>query len=312
MHLVRGRWGAARITAFAAAAALFQVQLWSVQSWLPDLGAAPAVWITALAGYQTLLVLGYAVSHVAQRLGRAGMPLSLALWGVALVWLWVAPPPAPLLSQNPVRSIWLALLAGPALPFLALATTAPLLQAWLATHPGGDRVSGPYRLAGSSNLGSLVGLLSYPLILEPWLELPQMMQSWQVGVTLVGGIGVPLCAWLCRGGTAPSGPAAAPARAWRQRGLWLILAAIPTGLLASTTLVLTTNISPMPWLWSIPLALYLVSHILAFTRPRLRWPGRIFLLSLALLILPLRFTHTGWAAVPLLGGLFLTCWVGPQ
>ena len=88
------------------------------------------------------------------------------------------------------------------------------------------------------------------------------------------------------------------------------LAAIPTGLLASYTLVLTTNISPMPWLWSVPLALYLLSHILAFTRPRLRWPGRIFLLSLALLLIPLRFAaYSYWPPLCLLVGLFLACWV---
>ena len=305
--LRRGSWGAARLTAFAAAAALFQVQLWSVQSWLPDLGAAPAVWITALAGYQTLLVLGYGCAHLAQRRRRGGSVALLALWALSLVWLWIAPEHGDLDSQAPVRAVWQVLLTGPGLPFLALASTAPALQWWLARRAVGGT---PYRLAGSSNLGSLVGLLSYPLLFEPWLTLPQLEQGWQVAVTLLGGVGVPLCGWLCRGSSPRRAAAPVATSTWPQRARWVCLAAIPTGLLASYTLVLTTNISPMPWLWSVPLALYLLSHILAFTRPRLRWPGRIFLLSLALLLISLRFAaYPYWPPLCLLGGLFLACWV---
>ena len=127
---------------------------------------------------------------------------------------------------------------------------------------------GAYRLAGSSNLGSLVGLLSYPLLFEPWLPLPHLIQAWQVEVTLIGGVGVPLCAWLGRGPAVPRDtPQEGGTPSWGQRSRWILLAAIPTGLLASTTLILTTNLSPVPWLWSVPLALYLLSHILAFTRP---------------------------------------------
>ena len=300
-------WIAARLTAFAAAAALFQVQLWSVQGWLPDLGAAPAVWITALAGYQTLLVAGYALAHLAQRLRRGGTAAILGLWALSLAWLWAAPESGALDSQAPVRAVWQALLTGPGLPFLALATTAPVLQWWLA---GGTPGPSPYRLAGSSNLGSLVGLLSYPLLFEPWLTLPQLEQGWQVAVTLIGGVGVPLCGWLGRSAAETRAAPPVVTSTWRTRARWVCLAAIPTGLLASYTLVLTTNISPMPWLWSVPLALYLLSHILAFTRPRLRGPGRIGLLSLALLLIPLRFAaYPYWPPLCLLGGLFLACWV---
>ena len=300
---------AGRITAFAAAALLFQVQLWSVEGWLPALGGAPAVWITALAAFQLLLLAGYATAHAVRRSPpRWGYPLFFAAWLLALVLLWWPHPPALLDSQAPVRSIWQVLLRELGLPFAMLAATAPLLQHWLAHRAPRD--DSAYRLAGSSNLGSMLGLLTYPLLFSPWLTLFEQAALWRVLVSAVGLLGMPLCAWLyLRAGTPPPPVARQPSPPWRDQALWVGLAALPAGLLASTTLRITTDVSPFDWLWVLPLALYLWSWILAYTRPRPTWRGRLGLLGIICLLSSLHHFFEPVLLTAQLAGLFLLSWV---
>ncbi len=250
---------------------LFLVQPLVARLALPRLGGAPNVWNSAMLVYQALLLAGYFYAHRLSRLplkqqGRFHLAL-LALAGLTLpITLANLPPLAAGMEILWVPAL-LALTIGPV--FFLVSAQAPLMQRWYATHPG---ASAPWALYAASNLGSFGGLIAYPLLAEPLLSASQQSLGWSLGYALLV-ILVGLCAWS-RSGTAEPAPeqvADAPAAAvgGRRIALWLVLAAVPSGLMLSTTTHLTTDLFAMPLLWVIPLGLYLLSFSVAFADNRL-------------------------------------------
>jgi SAM-dependent methyltransferase len=267
------------IAIFVSAALLFAVQPMFTKMVLPQLGGAPAVWNTSLLFYQAALLAGYAWAHLLARAGgRAQAGAQLGVLGLAALALpfGVATLAPGLTEASP--ALWLPLLFALSigLPFVAVAAQAPLLQAWYARTG-----RAPYPLYAASNAGSLLALIAYPLIVERALPLDGQARLW---AWLFAGLAAltALCAVAATRLPDPPQAARTPAPAWRTRLGWAARAAVPSGLLISTTAFLTTDVMAMPLLWVAPLALYLLSFIWAFARPGV-WRGATLLASLALL-----------------------------
>lgn len=255
------------LTIFTGSFLLFLVQPMIARMALPKLGGAPAVWNSAMLVYQALLLAGYAYAHWLGRWpGRVQAAVHIAAFAVAAVMLPIglgsAVPPA---NANPVTWVPWLLLASIGPLFLVVSAQAPLMQRWFTLAGGGD----PYPLYAASNLGSFGGLIAYPLVVEPLMPVAHQSLAWSAGYAtlalLVAGCTVLLPRG--RGGTAAIKPST-PAPGWRQMAKWVLISAIPSGLMLSTTLHLTTDIVAMPLLWVVPLGLYLLSFSVAFSENR--------------------------------------------
>ena len=264
------------LTSFWASGLLFAVQPMVARLLLPRLGGSAAVWNTAMVFFQATLLVGYLVAH----LGLRHMPMGvhrfahLGLLAAAAAVLPVAVPSSwspP--DGNPAAWTFLVLAVVVGLPFLALATMSPTLQRWLAAtdHPSG---SDPYYLYGAGNAGSFLALLAYPLLLEPAAGVAAQTRWWATGY----GVLVVLTAASAlvahsRRRTAPV--AAAADRLTRptskQALRWTAVAAVPSALLLGVTRHLATDVASIPLLWVVPLAIYLLTFVVAFSprRPRL-------------------------------------------
>ena len=254
-------------TIFVGSFLLFLVQPMIARMALPRLGGAPSVWNSAMLVYQALLLAGYAYAHWLGRFAprrQAEIHLVfLALAGFTLpIGLLPIMPPA---DANPFLWVpWLLLLSiGPL--FFVVSAQAPLLQRWFALTDGGD----PYPLYAASNLGSFGGLVAYPLAVEPLLGLSQQRWLWTAGYGLL----VLLAGWcgmrLPRSRTHLTIQAdQTPRPGSRTVARWIALAAIPSGLILSTTLHITTDLVAMPLLWVLPLGAYLLSFTVAFASSR--------------------------------------------
>jgi hypothetical protein len=266
------------VTLGLSATLLFALQPMFAKMTLPLLGGAPAVWNTAVAFFQGVLLLGYLYAHALQRAG--GLRTQLAIHGCVLAFATLFLPIAvsAALGNPPAGAPagWLLALyfvsVGP--PFFALSATAPLLQAWYV-RTGRPDAKDPYHLYGASNLGSLAALLSYPVLIEPVLSLSAQGQTWSWGYYALAGC-IALCAFTTLharaqaavpGAVAPPNVAAEATRTtWTDRGRWVVLAAIPSSLLLGATTHLTTDVASAPFLWVAPLALYLLTFVIAFAR----------------------------------------------
>ncbi|HKX92189.1 MAG TPA: fused MFS/spermidine synthase [Sphingomicrobium sp.] len=260
-----GRAGRARFVAtiFVGSFLLFLVQPMIARMALPRLGGAPSVWNSAMLVYQALLLAGYAYAHW---LGRFAPPrqalIHLVLLAIAALTLPIGlmsamPPP----DANPFLWVPWLLLASIGPLFFVVSAQAPLLQRWFAMSEGAD----PYPLYAASNLGSFGGLIAYPLIVEPLIGVSEQRWLWSVGYGLLMLL-VVACAIALPRSAAPAGgreERGAPLD-WRQIGRWVLLAAVPSGLILSTTLHITTDLVAMPLLWVLPLAAYLLSFTVAF------------------------------------------------
>ena len=301
---------------------VFAIQPMFARMALPLLGGAPAVWNTAMVFFQSALLAGYAYAHCLSRsFGPRGQIAGhLSLLAVASLSLPVAigadwHPPA-----GGASILWLiGLMAWTiGLPFLAVAATAPLIQKWFAgsAHPA---ACDPYFLYGASNLGSVLALVSYPLLVEPSLTLHEQGLLWAAGygalaLTITG---CALVVW--RGGSAqaiapaPSGLDQRAGIGWPRRLRWLFLALVPSGLLLAVTTHITTDLAAVPLLWVVPLALYLLTYVVAFARrPWLRHPWMVKTQPFVLIPLVLLFTWNlpFWVGLPLhLAGLFVSALV---
>src|SRR3989454_742542 len=283
------------LTIFLSAFLLFQVQLLLAKFILPWFGGSPAVWTSCNLFFEVFLLGGYAYGHLIstrltpqaqKRLHQIVLLASLAVLGVqAAVWKSPLTPDKswqPASESAPIVHILILLAVCVGLPFLILSSTAPLLQAWLRqTHPQ-DSV---YRLYALSNLGSLLALLSYPFLVEPWLSLRTQARVWSWGF-----LAFALCCGFCaqRIGKDEGSPVTAPEPAEATAteggasspgkmlcGLWLALAACGSLSFLATTNQLCREVAVVPFLWVLPLSLYLLSFILCFARKN--WYSRRWL-----------------------------------
>ncbi len=267
------------VTIFTGAFLLFQVQPLIAKYILPWFGGSPAVWTTALLFFQMLLLCGYAYAHLSIRhLGpRAQVVLHVGVLLAALALLPITPAEhwKPQTATPPAWQILALLTATIGLPYFALASTSPLMQAWFSRlRPG---VS-PYRLYALSNVGSLLALASYPFLVEPvFARTTQgLIWSWGFGIfALSSGV----CAvWLWRH---PGGAASAEQEAdddgaspvgFGARALWVALPAAASVLLLAVSNQLSQDVAAIPFLWVLPLSLYLLSFIIAFNHQK--WYNR--------------------------------------
>ena len=282
------------VASFGGAFLLFLVQPLIGKYILPWFGGGPGVWTTCLLFFQCGLLAGYAYAHLLTRFlpSRSQVVFHLALLAAAVALLPITPGEQlkPSGGGEPTWEVLSLLGRTVGLPYLALAATAPLLQAWFSrVHPGRS----PYRLYALSNVGSLLALVSYPVLVETTLPRPDQTRWWSAGL-LVFALA---CAWCGLGvwrrpadAGADSSATVHAAEDGPTRGriwLWLSLPACGTVLLMATTNKITQDVSVVPFLWVVPLGLYLLSFILSFDSPR--WYSR---------------TWYAWALLPCWGGVY--------
>jgi hypothetical protein len=263
---------------FTSAFLLFAVQPMFTRMILPILGGSPAVWSVAMVFFQSMLLGGYLYAHVLMQvrrpaIGAAVHVLLLITAGLTLPLSiakgWGEPPTAG-------TAIWLIGLftVSIGLPFFALAANNPLLQAWFVRtgHAGGKD---PYFLYAASNIGSFLALLSYPVLFEPTFTLRAQGLFWSGGFWLLFALIVGCGTLLLRAPASAThasdiAASAGPAPSWSLIGRWMFLAAVPSGLLVAVTAHITTDVAAAPFLWVIPLSLYLLTWVIVFqTRPLL-------------------------------------------
>lgn len=313
--------GAFVLTLFTSALLLFGLQPLFAKIVLPKLGGSPMVWSVALVFFQGVLLLGYAYAHViVTYLSRkVGLFVHLGVLAVAALWLPIAYPAGWLEVPQSGVPLWLMGLffAGVGFPFFAVSANAPLLQAWFAST-GNPHSRDPYFLYGASNVGSFAALLCYPFLLEPLLPLGSQTAIWTFGYGL-------LCVLIaCCGGIlwALGRLNEAPAKAeekiehaaskpkWIERASWVGLAMVPSGLLVGVTAYITTDLVAAPFLWVVPLALFLATFVITFARKPVISHDMSLKLH-ALLIAPLYvmlFLHTGGIGIlPLHLAVFFIC-----
>ncbi|HEY2018982.1 MAG TPA: fused MFS/spermidine synthase [Bryobacteraceae bacterium] len=263
---------------------LFQVEPLIAKLILPWFGGAATVWAACMLFFQVVLLVGYGWAHWLSRQTASRQKIAyLALLGLSLVMLPILPAdrwrPGP--AEDPLLRILGLLAATVGLPYFLLSTTSPLLQVWRSRSEGGAM---PYRLFALSNAGSLIGLLSYPVLVEPLLTNRQ--QVWMWSVCYCGFAAVSAVIAMRRASAEPAGRKEKPVvpPGLRERLVWMALAAAASALLLATTNHLTQNIAAMPFLWVVPLSLYLLSLILCFDRDR--WYDRSLFAILAAVSMP--------------------------
>jgi hypothetical protein len=266
------------ITIFSSAALLFLVQPMVGKMVLPLAGGSSAVWNTCMVFFQAALLGGYLYSHVVTKKltmkWQVIVHALVALCAFALLPMqvpkdWVPP------SGTMSLTLWMIGLLGVAvgLPFFVVSTTGPLVQSWFSKtdHP---TAKDPYFLYGASNIGSAIGLLGYPLLVEPNGTLGGQSLLW-------AGLFAMLAVLLIACGVASMKSQArqeeesprhretlaptSPSIAWRRRGFWTLLAAVPSSLMIGVTQHISTDVASVPLLWVVPLFLYLITFTLAFS-----------------------------------------------
>ena len=262
------------VTVFLGAFLLFLVEPMAAKGLLPVLGGSSAVWVTCLVFFQMMLLLGYLYAHWVTRggLGKRWAHLTFVVLALALPSLLRSHVPFGD-AGHPVWTIFRTLGMTIGLPFLLLASTSPLLQVWMARLEGrGVR----YGLFALSNLGSLLGLLAYPILIEPYVTLRMQRFGWTAGFAVYAA----LAAWLaaCEGvWRRDEEEAVTPTvrSSGRLKLMWFLLPMAAAVQLAAITSHLTVNIAAIPLLWMLPLAAYLISFIIAFEMPLLYQRGLV-------------------------------------
>ena len=267
------------VSMFLSAALLFLVEPMIGKMLLPLLGGTPAVWNTCLVFFQAALLAGYLYAHAALRFLSRKVQV-LAHIGVLLLPLLIAgmlPPHVPSgweppAATNPVGWVLLLLLVVIGLPFFALSATTSMMQRWFADSGRSD-ASDPYFLYAASNAGSLLGLLAFPLLMEPLLRLSQQSRMWSAGYAIFVTM-TALCAamawkWGTKNAAFEKAAAALPNNvpsAWSTRWRWIALAFIPSSLMLGVTTAMTADVPAIPLFWVLPLAVYLISFVLVFAK----------------------------------------------
>jgi hypothetical protein len=261
------------VTLFLSALLLFAVQPMFAKIVLPRLGGSPGVWSVALVFFQAALLTGYAYAHLLIRFMPLGIGAAIHFGILAAAAMSLPIGIAHGFGTPPTDdvSLWLISLfaASIGLPFVVLAASAPLLQGWFAAS--GHRDAGnPYVLYAASNLGSFAALIAYPTVIEPLLPLYRQTQLWSVGFGILAILIAAASLFIVRKPSLVTAVEAEPVSA-ADRFAWVVLSAIPAGLVIAVTSHLTTDIAAGPFLWVLPLALYLLTFVGTFReRPWLR------------------------------------------
>jgi hypothetical protein len=305
------------LTIFLSAFLLFLVQPIIAKQILPWFGGSSGVWTTALVFFQSALLAGYAYADATTRLGvRRQAMLHVVLLAASLVTLPILASSAwkPHGDEEPVLRILLLLAATIGLPYFLLSTTTPLLQSWYWRR---FRSAVPYRLFALSNFASLLALLGFPVLLEPWFDLAALGWGWSAlyaafvatcAVTgyislKTAGEGEPLAAAATH-----VEPAAAPTASTQLT--WLALSAMGSVMLLAVTNHVTQNVASVPFLWVLPLSIYLLTFVLTFDHPR--WYRRgVFVAALAGVVPAMAYLIPSLdlklAAAVFFSGLFCAC-----
>lgn len=308
------------VTTLASSALLFLVQPMFAKMVLPMLGGTPAVWNTCVMFFEAMLLVGYAYAHVTSRwLGvRRQAIFHAMIVAIPLLLLPVAIPEGwtPPTDHNPTAWMLKLLLVSVGAPFFVVSTSAPLLQKWFSSTRH-QSASDPYFLYAASNAGSMIALLSYPLFFEPSLRLGRQSALWSVGyvglVVLI--LGCALLTWRRGASTSRATRTGDASRVtaspsidqhrvtWNDRFKWLGLAMAPSSLMLGVTTFVSTDIAAIPLLWIVPLMLYLLTFIIAFStraKETERVVDRAFPLAVLLLVLLLvtRTTQPALFVIP--------------
>ncbi len=280
-------------TVFVSAFLLFQIQPLISKAILPWFGGTPSVWTTCMLFFQTLLCGGYAYSHLltAKLPRRWQAILHVTLLVVSLAFLNILPSIAwkPVGAESPTLRIALLLLSTVGLPYFILSTTGPLLLRWFSLI---EPATSPYRLYALSNAGSLVALLSYPILFEPLMRISIQATSWSVGFCVFAALCVACVVRLWRLPQDINQPAESTRPVDRKSrpvtvgtySVWFVLAMVASTMLLAETNEVCQDVAVIPFLWVIPLSLYLLSFILCFESDR--WYRRNwYALSTAMLVL---------------------------
>jgi SAM-dependent methyltransferase len=261
------------VAIFTSAALVFVVQPMVTKLVLPMLGGSPAVWNTAMVFFQTALLAGYGYAHLLQKVGsiktQVGIHLGLLLLAALFLPLsingWLGDPD----PASPIVWLLATLTLSIGAPFAVLSATAPLLQAWYArVRAGYADGKNPYVLYAASNLGSFLALLSYPVLVEPLMALSEQRLGWSGGYVAFMAMVVALAfvVWSRRldRTSEPARLAISAPMSWREKGILVLLAAAPSSLMLGVTAHLSTDVASAPFLWVVPLALYLLTFVIAF------------------------------------------------
>lgn len=262
--------GAFAATLCASAFLLFAVQPMFAKMVLPKLGGSPLVWSFALVFFQLILLLGYLYAHLLTT--RLTPRPALAVHGAVLLAAFaILPIGYPLgweqvSTGNVVLGLAGVFALGAGVPFFAVSATAPLLQAWFA-RSGHPRAADPYFLYGASNLGSFSALALYPFLIEPLFPLGAQASLWTGGfVLLMALIACSAALASLEVSNANSADAISTPADWAMRRRWIAFAAVPSGLLVAVTSYITTDVVAAPFLWVLPLALYLLTFVFVFAK----------------------------------------------
>ncbi len=305
------------VTIFVSAFLLFLVQPIVAKQILPWFGGSAAVWTTCVFFFQFLLLAGYAYAHAIVRWlpPRPQLAVHLVLLAVSLAGLPIVAAAAwkPTGAEDPGLRILGLLVVTVGLPYFLLSTTSPLVQAWYAR-----RFDSPYRLFALSNLASLAALLCYPVLVEPFIPTRLQAVSWSWGYALFAALCAATAVYSLR---AAAGARQAPVRldpgpppGPGTRAQWVLLPALASFLLLAVTNHLTQNVASIPFLWVLPLSLYLLTFILCFDGRG--WYRRAVFLPLAGLAVAAmawvltdsRLIHDLKLSIPLFAaGLFVLC-----
>lgn len=254
------------LTLFLSALLLFSAQPLVGKMILPLLGGSPSVWNTAMVFFQLLLLGGYAYAHALAKFFpvRLQVILHAALIAIAAASLPLVRPTG-IPEGNPLLWQLSTMIPMIAAPFFALSASAPLFQHWFAKS-GHTKSDNPYFLYVASNAGSMIALLGYPFLFEPTLTVSQQSFFWMVGYGVLFALTV-LCGLLAKPSAAkPEAPLEDSPKPERKTILiWLLLAFCPSSLMLGFTTYVTTDIASVPLFWVVPLALYLLTFIIAFS-----------------------------------------------
>jgi hypothetical protein len=262
------------ITIFISAFLLFLIQPMISKLLLPQLGGSPAVWNTSMMFFQILLLLGYTYTHITSKwLGAKNQSLlHIAVLLLSILWLPISLNTTIGFSSSEYPISWLitSLFLSVGMPFFMLAASSPLLQLWMANTIH-RHAQNPYFLYSASNIGSLLALLSYPFVIEPTLTLVAQTNGWSM-LYIVYVLFIAGCAYYLRKHWSANRSAAdveavesAPPEA-KMKLYWVALAFFPSSLMLGLTTYITTDIASLPLFWIIPLALYLLTFIIAFSK----------------------------------------------